>query len=55
VALIGILVRQYGQSLVVGSDGGASSFFLSLFIFRITIKIAKAMTIKLIIVFMKTP
>jgi hypothetical protein len=44
-----------GQFLVVGSAGGASSFFLSLFICRTTMKMANAMMTKSSTVLMNMP
>ena len=52
-ALMGIIVKQKGHSLVTG--GGASSSLVSLFKKRITVKIARAIIKKLIIVLMNTP
>ncbi len=55
VALIGMLNRQYGQSLAVSPAGGASSFLLSLLICRIRRNTAKATMMKLMSVFTNTP
>jgi len=55
VALIGMLNRQYGQSLAVGSAGGASSFLLSMLICRMRRNTAKATMMKLMSVFTNTP
>ena len=54
VALIGIAVKQKGQSLVVGS-AGASSCFSSLFIVRTSMKTANATMVKLTTELMNTP
>jgi NAD(P)H-nitrite reductase large subunit len=54
-AKIGIVDRQWGHSLVVGSSGGASSSRCSLLMARIKRNTANATMTKLIMVFMKTP
>jgi len=55
VALMLIVEKQCGHSLVVGSFTGAGSSFFNLFIFLITINIAKATIKKLIMVLIKAP
>ena len=54
-ALIDMVEKHFGHSLVVGSAGGASSSLLSLLSPRISIKTAKATIKKLIIVLIKIP
>src|SRR5512146_1103947 len=55
VALIGIVDRQCGHSLVVGTAAGASSFFLRAFMPRIRKKMAKATMRKLTMVLISSP
>ena len=55
VALIGISEKQCGQSLVVGSSGGASSSLLSELIPFMRRKTANAIIRKLIIVLINIP
>lgn len=55
VALIAIVEKQCGHSLVVGSGGGASSSLLSLFTPRTSKKTEKATMRKLVTVFKKMP
>src|SRR4030067_2639342 len=54
-AWIGIVDRQCGQSFVVGTASGASSFFLRLLMPRTTKKMANAMMRKFTIVFTNIP
>lgn len=55
VAAIAIVDMQKGQSLVVGSAGGASSSRLRLFMLLISMNTAKATIRKLIIALKKIP
>ena len=55
VALMGMADRQRGHSLVVGSSGGASSFFCSLVKFRMMRKTQKAMMMNVMMVMRKGP
>ena len=54
-ALMGISLAHWGQFLVVGSAGGASSLRLAAFMLLTSMKMAKATMRKLITVLMKTP
>ena len=47
VALIGIVEKQYVHSFVVGTAGAATSFLLSLLIFRVKRNMTKARMRKL--------
>ena len=55
VALMGMLLRQWGHSLVVGSAGGASSSRFSLLMPLMSRNTAKATIRKLITALMNTP
>jgi hypothetical protein len=55
VALSGIIERQWGQSLVVGSAGGASSCLFILFIPLMSMNTEKATIRKLMMVLKKAP
>ena len=55
LALIAMVEKQKGHSLVVGSAGGASSWRLRLFMPLISMNTAKATIVKLITALKNTP